>query len=185
MDGDQIGTTGTTFNCVLVTPSHFITANTGDSRAVLATQAAEGGCLPLSVDHKPNDDAEQERIKAAGSRVEDGRVDGMLAVSRALGDFDFKQANALPPEKQAVSCAPDVTIVPRDPEKDEFILQCCDGIWDCHSGIDACQYIRKKLAEGLSPVAAIEAMCQECLAEELLEHGIGSDNMTVNIIILK
>ena len=39
------------------------------------------------------------------------RVDGGLAVSRALGDFDYKQRSDLPPTKQKVSVEPDVTAI--------------------------------------------------------------------------
>ena len=45
---------------------------------------------------------------AAGHYVEDERVDGALAISRALGDWEYKNARLLP-EKMAVSGYPDVT----------------------------------------------------------------------------
>ena len=62
--------------------------NAGDSRAI----ACVGGGLAeaLSTDHKPDDDAERERIENAGGFVEFKRVNGNLALSRALGDFAFK-----------------------------------------------------------------------------------------------
>ena len=47
--------------------------------------------IALSYDHKPEDDSEERRIRAAGSYVANGRVEGDLAVSRGLGDFRFKQ----------------------------------------------------------------------------------------------
>ena len=42
--------------------------NVGDSRAILS---CDGGnyCINLSLDHKPNDSAEQKRILDAGGRV--------------------------------------------------------------------------------------------------------------------
>ena len=46
--------------------------------------------MDLSVDHKPDDAEEHRRIVAANSFVEDSRVNGMLALSRALGDFEYK-----------------------------------------------------------------------------------------------
>jgi serine/threonine protein phosphatase PrpC len=49
-----------------------------------------GDALALSTDHKPDDPLERERILKAGGTVEKSRVNGKLAVSRALGDFDFK-----------------------------------------------------------------------------------------------
>ena len=43
--------------------------------------------MPLSYDHKPGHDVERTRIQAASHFVEDDRVDGNLALSRAFGDF--------------------------------------------------------------------------------------------------
>ena len=72
------------------------------------------------------------RIIAAGRIVSDNRVDGNLALSRAIGDFSFKDAEHLSPENQAVTCLPDITV--RDRTKDDmFIMVACDGIWDCLS----------------------------------------------------
>ena len=68
-------------------------ANAGDSRCV----AGLGGTArPLSTDHKPMDVKERERIEAAGGFVEFNRVNGNLALSRALGDFVFKMNDQLP-----------------------------------------------------------------------------------------
>ena len=57
-------------------------ANVGDSRALLVH--ADGGVKELSKDHKPSDDGESERVVAAGGCVFYNRVDGQLAVSRAI-----------------------------------------------------------------------------------------------------
>lgn len=59
--------------CVcLITPDTIYCANAGDSRAVLSSKT--GKCTELSFDHKPDNDGEMKRVKAAGSFVEDGRV---------------------------------------------------------------------------------------------------------------
>ena len=70
----------------------------------------------MSKDHKPDDTKELERIQRSGGFVEDGRVNGMLALSRALGDFEYKGNSALQPSDQAVSAFPDVKIEPINPQ---------------------------------------------------------------------
>ena len=82
----------------------------------------------LSFDHKPFNAEERRRIEAAGGCVSMKRVDGELAVSRALGDFSFKDAD-MAPELCKVTAHPDVTVELRHSD-DEFIVLACDGIWD-------------------------------------------------------
>ena len=46
--------------------------------------------IELSHDHKPDNEGELKRIKEGGGFVEDGRVQGIIAVSRAIGDWEYK-----------------------------------------------------------------------------------------------
>jgi len=78
---------GSTAVCALMSPSHFYIANCGDSRGVLCRKGAPAVC---TLDHKPTVPAERERIQRAGGSVMIHRVNGSLAVSRALGDFEYK-----------------------------------------------------------------------------------------------
>jgi len=58
--------------------------------------------------------------------VDFGRVNGNLALSRAIGDFEFKKSADLPPEQQIVTAYPDVTIHEMS-DDDEFLVIACDG----------------------------------------------------------
>jgi serine/threonine protein phosphatase PrpC len=49
----------------------------------------------MSIDHKPDDGEERRRIEGAGGSVQDGRVEGNLNLSRALGDHNFKQVRRI------------------------------------------------------------------------------------------
>ena len=55
-----------------------------------------------------------------------GRVNGNLALSRAIGDFEFKKSADLPPESQIVTAFPDVS-VHEISDDDEFLVIACDG----------------------------------------------------------
>lgn len=78
---------GCTTTVVLITPTVIYCANAGDSRTVMSEA---GKAVALSFDHKPDNELETKRIVASGAQVEGGRVDGSLAVSRSLGDFEYK-----------------------------------------------------------------------------------------------
>lgn len=78
---------GCTATVALITSSEIYCCNAGDSRTVLSKGKL---AVDLSKDHKPDDVEERRRIYAASSFVEDSRVNGMLALSRALGDFEYK-----------------------------------------------------------------------------------------------
>lgn len=81
--------------CVcLMTEDTIYCSNSGDSRAILVDKA--GKVTELSHDHKPDDAGEMKRIKAAGGFVDDGRVQGIIAVSRAIGDWEYKNPGLLP-----------------------------------------------------------------------------------------
>lgn len=69
---------------------------------------------------------EKARITAAGGFVDFGRVNGNLALSRAIGDFEFKKSAELAPEQQIVTAYPDVTVHDLA-EDDEFLVIACDG----------------------------------------------------------
>lgn len=53
-------------------------------------------------------------------------MNGNLALSRALGDFEFKKSADLSPEQQIVTAFPDVVTHEISPD-DEFLVIACDG----------------------------------------------------------
>ncbi|UKJ90778.2 protein phosphatase 2C-like protein [Theileria orientalis] len=120
----------------------LIVANAGDSRCVLSRNKM---AVPLSVDHKPTDEPELNRIKNAGGYVINGRVDGNLNLSRSLGDLSFKLDNSLSSREQKIISFPDVKILPLTKE-DEFLILACDGIWDCKSNQQVVDYVNYKYA---------------------------------------
>ena len=84
-----MATRGTTANVLMIADNKLICANAGDSRCVVG---ANKRAVALSEDHKPTGPIEKARIEAAGHTVSDeGRIDGILNLSRGLGDANFKR----------------------------------------------------------------------------------------------
>ena len=112
---------GTTALVAVVTAARLFVASAGDSRAILV--GADGSVRALTDDHKPNRPDEAARIRALGGTVVHHgvwRVNGVLAVSRSIGDN---------PLKPYVSAQPEVTTVELA-ERDEALVIATDGLWD-------------------------------------------------------
>ena len=84
---ELVNNVGCTACVILLTIDEIICANVGDSRAVLTQNIST---FDLSDDHKPFNDDEALRILEAGGNVDDGRVNGKLSLSRAIGDLSYK-----------------------------------------------------------------------------------------------
>ncbi|KAK6637379.1 hypothetical protein RUM44_007795 [Polyplax serrata] len=91
---------GSTAIVCLLKANQLYVANVGDSRAIACVN---GKVDVLSIDHKPSNEAELKRITAAGGWVEFNRVNGNLALSRALGDFLLKRNEEKMPEEQVIT----------------------------------------------------------------------------------
>ncbi|RKP12587.1 phosphatase 2C-like domain-containing protein [Piptocephalis cylindrospora] len=178
----QSDTSGCTAITALITKENqLLVGNAGDSRAVLSIR---GEAEALSFDHKPANKEESARIFAAGGFIEFGRVNGNLALSRAIGDFEFKNNKILSPEQQIVTANPDITERTLDFSEDEFVVLACDGIWDCMSNQDVVDFVRRGLAADLTLEKVCERMMDQCLAKDTELAGVGCDNMTVVIVAL-
>ncbi|KAK8758783.1 hypothetical protein V5799_003583 [Amblyomma americanum] len=114
---------GTTAVIVVAIDNTLYIANLGDSKAILCRYHEESKkhvSVPLSKDHSPTDYGERMRIQKAGGYVKDGRVLGVLEVSRSIGDGQYKRCG--------VSCLPDVMRCQLTPA-DRFLVLACDGLW--------------------------------------------------------
>jgi serine/threonine protein phosphatase PrpC len=160
----------------IITDSHIIVANAGDARGIL--QQGDD-IVPMSFDHKPTNTEEMRRIEAAGGCVSMRRVNGDLAVSRALGDFEYKKTATMPAKDQMVSAFPDIEIAERNGQ-DEFLLLCCDGIWDVMSNEDAGIYVGSKIKDGWAGMDG-SVVCEKLL-DTCLEKG-SRDNMSAVTVV--
>jgi protein phosphatase PTC1 len=114
--GDKSQTNGVK---VLLPPSPsrrvLYTANAGDARAVLCRS---GKAVRLTYDHKGSDKQEAKRITDAGGFVLSGRVNGVLAVTRSLGDSSMKEFVVGSPYTTETELC----------DEDEFVILACDGV---------------------------------------------------------
>lgn len=132
---------GSTAIACMVSQKKFIWANCGDSRGLLC----RSGKLEFNTtDHKPMNEAERSRIEKAGGTVMMQRVNGSLAVSRALGDFDYKRVEGKGPTQQLVSPEPDIVMIDRSPN-DQFLLLACDGVFDVMTNDEIVQFVLRNL----------------------------------------
>ncbi|MBA0584973.1 protein phosphatase 2C 77 [Gossypium raimondii] len=176
-------TAGSTAVIAVVSPTHIIVANCGDSRAVLSRGKFP---IPLSIDHKPDREDEQARIEAAGGKIiqwNGPRVSGVLAMSRSIGDKYLKPWIIPDPEVTFVSRAND----------DECLVLASDGLWDVLSNDEACEVARKRIGlwrkkyrdksngEGIDGAAQSAA---EYLSRLALSKG-SKDNISVIVVDLK
>lgn len=195
---------GSTANVVMLYHNQLIVANTGDSRAVCSVN---GNAKTLSFDHKPVVMGELVRIENANGYIANSRINEILALSRAFGDFHFKHPwldstqnkyliqnrryfhkgkVELPPELFQVTVEPDFIVYDFDAHGSppEFVVVACDGIWDCFKNLDLIRLIRHKIAVGWLLNKIVEHVLHELLSKANLYTGVGFDNMTLIIIAI-
>jgi len=124
---------GTTALISFLTENDLYIANVGDTGAVLGKM--NGVSERISTDHRPVA-SEKARIEASGGKILSisvPRVEGMLAISRALGDFDL--------EDKGIICNPHIRVISNFLDKGNFIILASDGLWDLVSDADAVQQV--------------------------------------------
>ena len=181
-------TTGCTACVALITKNKIFVANSGDSRAVLCKG---GKAFDMSEDHKPENPKEKARIEKAKGFVEDNRVNGVLNLSRSLGDLEYKKNPDLKPHEQLVISQPDIKEEEIKADAD-FLIIACDGIWDCLTSQKACDYVKDKISKASPSKSSqklgsiIETMLDSILATDVASsQGIGCDNMSCIIVQFK
>ncbi|XP_017854979.1 protein phosphatase 1L isoform X2 [Drosophila busckii] len=161
---------GTTALIAIMQGSTLIVANVGDSRGVMFD--ARGIAIPLSFDHKPQQVRERKRIHDAGGFIAFRgvwRVAGVLATSRALGDYPLK-------DKNLVIATPDILTFELNDHKPRFLILASDGLWDTFSNEEACSFVQEHLKE--SDFGA------KSLSMESYKRG-SVDNITVLVIVFR
>ena len=104
---------GTTATVAVITPTHIVVANAGDSPALLFDK--KGTLLANTNDHDYENDAERKRVLAAGGRWEKDsqgifRLNGTLMTSRGFGDLSVGSGKSDVPELYSWPNTPDTYV---------------------------------------------------------------------------
>ncbi|KAJ6731818.1 PROTEIN PHOSPHATASE 2C 27-RELATED [Salix purpurea] len=163
---------GTTALTAMIFGRSLLVANAGDCRAVLSRG---GVAKEMSEDHRPCCKKERTRIESLGGFVDDGYLNGQLAVTRALGDWHLEGMKKMGDRSGPLSAEPEFKLVTLTRE-DEFLIIGSDGIWDVYSNQNAVDFVRKRLQEHND----LKQCCREMVGEALKRGA--TDNLTVVIV---
>ncbi|EGC40446.1 hypothetical protein DICPUDRAFT_96246 [Dictyostelium purpureum] len=161
---------GTTAATVILLRDRIIVSNCGDTEVIISQN---GKAKPLSTLHSPKLDTERERIeKAGGAVIHYGtlRVNGLLSVSRSLGDKNLKEYIIPDPDSLIYSTASN---------DHDFILIATDGLWEVFNYQDVVDYVFKLLSD--------TSISNDDISSIIIEEAIkrnSKDNITLLIIFL-
>lgn len=137
----------------------------------------------LTRDHHPDRDDERSRVETSGGYVLEWggvpRVNGELAVSRAIGDVSFKS--------YGVISAPEVTDWQPLTANDSYLVAASDGIFEKLSSQDVCDLLWEVHGHD-SVLSELSSSCSyslaDCLVSTAFEKGT-MDNMAAVVVPLR
>ena len=170
---------GTTANIMLIKNNVIYIANVGDSLSVMYKDKK---AYNLNREHQVVIEEEKERVIKSGATIQGYRINGMLNLTRAIGDIRFKKDKNLKRNEQSVLAFPEITRID-DIKNIEFIIMGCDGVWDCVKRQLLCEYIEKEIKENpgakLSDILA--TIFDKCISP-FMGKVLGTDNMSCIVI---
>lgn len=174
---------GTTVSTVLVVNDTVYTANLGDSQVFLCRQKDDKHIpIHLTTVHNPSAYEERIRIQKAGGSVKEGRVMGVLDVSRSIGDGQYK--------KHGVTCLPDMKKCQLTPN-DRYLLIACDGLWKAFSPEECIKFTNNILEDssiqGTDSLSTSEVRL-DSVVNKLANTAVlrlSSDNVTVMVVDIR
>jgi serine/threonine protein phosphatase PrpC len=181
-----VGRSGSTCTMLLwhAAKQRLFLVNTGDSRTIVFNSSAS--LILETRDHKPEEKSEKNRILERGGTVEMDdtvcRVNGILATSRAFGDFGrcedgscLKKFNSQGHSTGPVVATPDVHMLERAPGEKLWVVLACDGLWDVLSS--------REVARQVVGFAGDFVVLPKYLTRKALKRG-STDNVTVMLVQL-
>ena len=116
---------GSTITGVFITPDNFFFINLGNSKNILCRNKK---IHFRTMNHDLKLRGERERVFEAGGRISSNFINVRQKVTRSLGNFDMKQSRRLDQNSQIISAEPEITIIPRSRDKDDFIAITTTGV---------------------------------------------------------
>ncbi|CAA0821075.1 Probable protein phosphatase 2C 22 [Striga hermonthica] len=162
---------GTTALTAMIFGRSLLVANAGDCRAVLSRS---GFAIEMSNDHRLTCLNERSRVESLGAYVDDGYLNGQLAVTRALGNWHIKGLKG-PKNDGPLIAEPELKLITLTKE-DEFLIIASDGIWDVFRSQNAVDFARRRLKEHNN----VRLCCKE-IVDEAKKRG-ATDNLTVVVV---
>ena len=208
---EGIETSGATVACCVIVPHYdapqnklesiaIHCANAGDARIVLSSSSTTGRSAPsakrkvgkssavrLTCDHKATDPKEISRIQSAGGMMLRGRVLGVLAVARSLGDHGLKEfvigrpylSSTVVNIEKSINRSNEGTERRNAPFTDgEFLIVACDGLWDVVDDQEAVDLVRNFVDVSDNTEDDKRERSARFLIDEALRRG-STDNITV------
>jgi len=155
---------GSTALCIALDGADLVVANCGDCRAILSQK---GHTVILNKDHKPTDEEEQQRIVSQGGIIIGGRLQGQLGVSRAFGNYEFKESHILSSEPEishfTLSC------------DTEYLIVGSDGLYEQFSNDEIISFLKTGVVS-----ANLDKVVKD-LMEEAIDRGC-DDNITIIVV---
>jgi len=170
---------GTTANIMLIKNGVIYIANVGDSLSVMYKNKK---AYNLNKEHQTILESEKQRVLKSGANIVGYRINGMLNLTRAIGDLRFKTNPNLKRHEQSVISLPEITKI-EDTDGIDFIIMGCDGVWDCVKRQLVCDFVDKEIKEhpekDLSEILA--KIFDRCVSP-VWGVVLGTDNMSCIII---
>ena len=170
---------GTTANIMLIKSGVIYIANVGDSLSVMYKNRK---AYNLNREHQTIIESEKERVLKSGASIVGYRINGMLNLTRAIGDLKFKSNYNLKRHEQSVISLPEITKIDNIDDID-FIIMGCDGVWDCVKRQLVCDFVDREIRENpnknLSEI--LKVIFDKCVSP-VWGVILGTDNMSCIII---
>lgn len=158
----HLGTPGSTAAVAMLLDNQLWCANVGDSRIAMN---CNGTPYQLTEDAKPDDPKYKKGIEHRNGMVFGGRINGILAVGRAIGDHSLNGA---------ASGRCKITRVPFEIPPGSVMVLGCDGIWDVASTKQVVAAIQEHQNDSLN-----------CIAKNIVYSAYSSgsmDNLTCMLV---